>query len=123
MDMIERVTRAFTTYTVKTDNAGPVWTYGVFEQPYEYKKPLIGGMSLMDAMHKCAEMAARAAIAAMREPTGAMVDAGHVVIHEQGPPWLCEADRTKPYHVIGMPEDVAQRWRQMIDAALQDKSP
>ena len=109
MDMIERVTRAFPS-TLKTEQR---WASAMASR----WDTTLG--CRMDAMAETA----RAAIAAMREPTGAMVDAGHVVIHEQGPPWLCEADRTKPYHVISMPEDVAQRWRQMIDAALQDKSP
>lgn len=101
MDMIERVAKAM----------------------YEAMGPEAVWDKLDDNLRNSFRTRARAAIAAMREPTGAMVDAGHVVIHEQGPPWLCEADRTKPYHVISMPEDVAQRWRQMIGAALQDKSP
>ena len=108
MDMIERVARAI--YEARDIN--PL-RFGNGE-PWD---------TTLEWYRLVAMAQARAVLEAMREPTGAMVDAGHVVIHEQGPPWLCEADRTKPYHVISMPEDVAQRWRQMIGAALQDKSP
>ena len=62
---------------------------------------------------------ARAAIAAMREPTEAMIEAGKVVEIEP-PEWLKAAGRGMTYKSFMASAPTAQHWRAMIDAALKE---
>jgi hypothetical protein len=101
-DMVERVARAI----VDTWAAGAVGVEG-------------GGWDAQDDFGKdAARKCTRAAIAAMREPTGAMYMAGGIVS-----PSAHLADKDyKPYGTRTIGDMAAKAaWEKMIDAALEEK--
>jgi hypothetical protein len=96
--MVERVARAaYLEYSGSDPESEYAWWYGKDEgQPYDWRKEADRTSVEAEGFLRCA----RAAIAAMREPTEAMIEAGRVRGLDDG--------------------GVEGRWRAMIDAELAD---
>ena len=104
-EMIERVSFEMQRYCVEESVDGTFW----IEDGYRNAIVRLGLTAHDEPQDVCDELNARAAIAAMREPTDAMVKQGEMAAYEYR---ADPADWT-----LKLTKDA---WRAMIDAALKD---
>lgn len=107
-EFLRRVSKAMQTYSVERQ------TDGTFAIEDGYRCALVStGLTAADEPSDiCDEMNARAAIAAMREPTDAMIAAG-----------FDDPNLGVVWTAAITPEDRIAIWRAMIDAASKDETP